>query len=241
MTDRITQTTALEGHGHGTLPVWKRTPEPDAGVDASVHARLEFSDAAKERLAWLRTRYPDGYQRALVLPVLSMAQREFGWVSPQVIAFVADAIPVPRMWVEEVATFYTMYNKRPIGRHHLQVCTNVCCAVVGGEQLLEYVCRKLGVHPGETTADGRFTVIGAECLGACGYAPMMQVNDDYHENLRSRAQVDALLERLAAEPDRVGTDPHLALGPGTGPGRMLPRNGPALKAGGNVHTPEGGH
>jgi len=223
------------------LPVWQRTAPEGGARGAGAHAHLAFSDAARERVEWLRTRYPKGYERALILPVLALAQREFGWVSREVVAFVAGVIPVPPIWVEEVATFYTMYNKRPVGRHHVQVCTNICCSLVGAEQLLRVVSEHLGVAPGETTADRKFTLSTAECLGACGYAPMMQVNDRYHENLRSRAEVRALLDRLAAEPDREGPDPNLFHGPGTGPGRVLPEGGHALTAGAGVHTPEGGH
>ncbi len=219
-------------------------PSPPSPVDSGPHARLEFSAPAQERLAWLRTRYPQGQERALILPVLSLAQREFGWISPQVLEFVAGILPVPAIWVEEVATFYTMYNKKPVGRHHLQVCHNVCCALMGAEQLIHHLEQKLGIRAGQTTPDGKFTLSTAECLGACGYAPMMQVNDDYLENLRSISQVDALLARLTAAPDREGADPNLCYGPGTGPGRLLPQDGLRLVAGAGVHTPEeagGGH
>ncbi len=202
-------------------------------------ATLEFSPAAKERLEWLRTRYPKDHQRALILPVLSMAQREFGWVSPEVIHFVAEQIPVPAIQVEEVATFYTMYNKQPIGRWHLQVCHNISCSLMGAEIVLEHIESKLGIHRGETTPDGEFTLMGAECLGSCGTAPMMQVNDHYHENL-SLQDVDDLLDKLRATPDQEPKAEDLPFGCGSGPSRALPRDGKRLEAGRAVHIPHFG-
>ncbi len=207
------------------------------------HGNLRWSAAAAERLQWLRTRYPADHQRALILPVLHMAQREFGWVSPQVVDFVAKAIPVPTIQVEEVATFYTMYNKRPIGRWHLQVCHNISCSLMGAEIVLDHLEGALGIQRGETTPDGEFTLMGAECLGSCGTAPMMQVNDHYYENL-GLADVDALLARLRATPDLTSDEANLAHGPGSGPSRALPRDGEALTAGAGVVLPghaAGGH
>ena len=205
-------------------------------------SNLSWSKPAADRLEWLRTRYPADHQRALILPVLHMAQREFGWVSPKVIDFVAKSIPVPTIQVEEVATFYTMYNKKPIGRWHLQVCHNISCSLMGAEIVIEGIEGKLGIARGETTADGEFTLIGAECLGSCGTAPMMQVNDHYHENL-SLAKVDQLLEDLRAAPDIEHDEANVAHGPGSGPSRMLPRDGEAFTAGGGVTMPghAGGH
>lgn len=200
------------------------------------HDALSWSDTAQKRIEWLRTRYPKDHQRALILPVLSMAQREFGWVSPQVVDLVASSIPVPPIQVEEVATFYSMYNKAPTGRWHLQVCHNISCAIMGADYVIEHLERKLGIHRGQTTADGEFTLIGAECLGACGSAPMMQVNDHYYENL-SVADVDDLVERLRATPDLKDDSAQFACGPGSGPSRALPRDGDALDAGRGVVLP----
>lgn len=164
---------------------------PDA--DEAGQGGLQFSAQALARVEWLRTRYPKDHQRALILPVLSMAQREFGWVSPAVVQYVADVIPVPVIQVEEVATFYTMYNKRPVGRWHLQVCHNISCAIMGADYVIEHLEQKLGVAAeGETTEDGEFTLLTAECLAACGQGPMIQLNDEYHENLTPE-RVDELL------------------------------------------------
>jgi len=202
-------------------------------VDTS---HLEFSDAARERMEWLRTRYPADHQRALILPLLSMAQREFGRVGADVVHFVAKQIPVPPMWVEEVATFYTMYNTQPVGRWHLQVCHNISCSLMGAEIVIDHIEQKLGIRKGETTPDGEFTLIGAECLGSCGTAPMMQVNDHYYENLSLKA-VDDLLERLRAMPDQQAKAEDLPHGPGSGPGRKLPEGSASLQAGRGVVLP----
>ncbi len=206
-------------------------------------SNLSWSKPASDRLEWLRTRYPADHQRALILPVLHMAQREFGWVSPAVIDFVAKSIPVPTIQVEEVATFYTMYNKVPVGRWHLQVCHNISCSLMGAEIVIEHIEGKLGIKRGQTTADGEFTLVGAECLGSCGTAPMMQVNDHYHENL-SLADVDRLLKELRDTPDLPDDEANVAHGPGSGPSRMLPRDGEAFTAGAGVVMPghaAGGH
>lgn len=207
------------------------------------HDNLSWSGPAAERLEWLRTRYPADKQRALILPVLHMAQREFGWVSPQVIQFVAEAIPVPTIQVEEVACFYTMYNRKPIGRWHLQVCHNISCSLMGAEIVLEHIEGKLGIKRGETTPDGEFTLMGAECLGSCGTAPMMQVNDHYYENL-GLSDVDELLEKLRATPDIDNDEANVAFGPGSGPSRALPQDGAAHQAGAGIVLPghaAGGH
>ncbi len=205
------------------------------------HDDLRWSEAGGRRLEWLRTRYPKDHQRALILPVLAMAQREFGWVSPKVIHFVAASIPVPPIQVEEVATFYTMYNKEPIGRWNLQVCHNISCAIMGAEHVIEHIERRLGISRGQTTPDREFSLIGAECLGACGSAPMMQVNDCYYENL-SVADVDQLLETLRSTPDLEDDSGNLAHGPGSGPSCALPRDGARLEAGRGVVVPgHGGH
>ncbi len=206
---------------------------------ADPHDGLQFSETAKKRLEWLRTRYPKDHQRALILPVLSMAQREFGWCSPKVVQYVASVIPVPVIQVEEVATFYTMYNKRPIGRWHLQVCHNISCSLMGAEIVIEHIEKKLGIHRGETTPDGQFTLMGAECLGSCGTAPMMQVNDHYHESL-SLKDVDDLLQKLESTEDIRTDEENLAFGPGSGPSRALPQDGPPLTSGSGVIIP-GGH
>jgi NADH-quinone oxidoreductase E subunit len=154
---------------------------------------LSFSDETRAKHDRLLTRYPD--REAAILPTLYLAQREFGYLSDEAILYVADLLGFTPARIYGVATFYTMYNKKPVGKYHLQVCRNLSCSLMGAEHLIEHVARKIGVKPGETTADGRFTLSTVECLGSCGTAPVMQVNDDYYENLTEES-IDAILDGL---------------------------------------------
>jgi NADH-quinone oxidoreductase subunit E len=154
---------------------------------------LAFSEETRAKHERLLTRYPD--REAAILPTLYLAQREFGHLSDEAILYVADLLGFTPARIYGVATFYTMYNKKPVGKYHLQVCRNLSCSLMGAEHLIEHVARKIGVRPGETTADGRFTLSTVECLGSCGTAPVMQVNDDYHENLTEES-IDAILDGL---------------------------------------------
>jgi NADH-quinone oxidoreductase E subunit len=154
---------------------------------------VEFSATAKQELDRIFGRYTT--QQAALLPALYLAQREFGYVSVEAMEYVAGLVGLSPARVYEVATFYTMYNKQPVGKYFIQVCTNISCALRGGMDLLAYLSKKLGIAEGQTTQDGRFTLVKVECLGACGNAPVMQVNDDYYENL-TPAKVDELLERM---------------------------------------------
>jgi NADH-quinone oxidoreductase subunit E/NADH dehydrogenase (ubiquinone) flavoprotein 2 len=128
-------------------------------------------------------KYPAGRQQSAVMPLLDLAQRQHGWVDQAVIETVADMLEMAPIRVQEVATFYTMYNLKPVGRNHVQVCTNICCLLRGCDQVAAAVKDALGVEWGDTTADGAFTLTEVECLGACVNAPMMQINDDYYEDL----------------------------------------------------------
>ena len=152
-----------------------------------------FSEENLKKLDRLRSRYPKS--RPLVLPALWMAQQQFGWISPETIRYVAGLLDLPVSHVYGVVTFYTMFNTKPVGKYHLQVCTNVSCMLRGGDRLLDHACSRLNVKKGETTADERFTVTEVECLGSCGTAPAVQVNDDYHENLTVEG-FDKLLNEL---------------------------------------------
>ena len=154
---------------------------------------VAFSDTARRELEAILSRYPD--KEAAILPALHLAQREFGYVSDEAIVYVAGLLGFTPARIEGVATFYTMYNRKPVGKYHVQVCRNISCSLMGAEHLIDHVSRKLGIRPGETTPDGRFTLSKAECLGSCGTAPVMQVNDDYHEEL-TEEKIDALLDRL---------------------------------------------
>ena len=154
---------------------------------------LAFSEGTRAKHERLLGRYPN--REAAILPTLYLAQREFGHLSDEAILYVADLLGFTPARIYGVATFYTMYNKKPVGKYHLQVCRNLSCSLMGAEHLIEHVARKIGVKPGETTADGRFTLSTVECLGSCGTAPVMQVNDDYYENLTEES-IDAILDGL---------------------------------------------
>jgi len=154
---------------------------------------LTFTQEDKQELAGIRAHYPDG--RAATLPALHFAQRKFGHVSAEVIDLVAAELALSRSHVLNVATFYTMYNKKPVGKYHIQICTNISCSLLGARRLVEHLTALLGIQPGETTEDGLFTLTEVECLGSCGTAPMMQVNDTFFENL-TEARLDELFQSM---------------------------------------------
>ena len=154
---------------------------------------LAFSEETRAKFERMLTRYPN--REAAILPTLHIAQREFGYLSDEAIRYVADLLGFTPAYIEGVTTFYTMFNRIPVGKYHLQICRNLSCSLMGAEHLIERVSRKIGVKPGETTSDGRFTLTTVECLGSCGTAPVMQVNDDYHENLTEES-IDAILDGL---------------------------------------------
>ena len=143
----------------------------------------------------LRERFPAGFESSLVLPCLRRIQEDRGYVANSDIEELAAFLGVPQIQIEEVLSFYTQFRRKPIGRWHLQFCHNVSCSMNGAENVLAHVERKLGIKPGQTTPDGRYTLSTVECLGSCGTAPMMMVNDGYHENL-TFAKLDDLLEGL---------------------------------------------
>jgi len=138
-------------------------------------------------------RYPE--QRSAVMPALYLAQKQYGYITRQAMEEIAATLDLPPVRVYEVATFYTMFRTEPIGKYHLQLCTNVSCMLLEAETLLVYLEKKLCIKSGETTTDGLFTLSIVECLGSCGTAPVMQVNDDYYEDLTIEG-LDRLLGRL---------------------------------------------
>lgn len=138
-------------------------------------------------------RYPE--PRAALLPVLWAVQRRDGWVSLEAEAWVAKRLGVSPAHVHGAVTFYTMFKQKPSGKYHVQVCTTLSCMLRGSDELLGHIEKSLGIKPGETTPDGRFSLVRVECLGSCGTAPMLQLNDDYHENLTPDS-VDRLLGSL---------------------------------------------
>ncbi len=143
----------------------------------------------------MRRRYPAGAESSLVLPCLRRIQEDRGFVADSDIAELTDYIGVPRIQIEEVLSHYTQFRRAPIGRWHLQACRNLSCSMRGAEGVIDHLGRKLGIAPGQTTADGRFTLSTVECLGSCGTAPVVMVNEAYHENM-SAARLDVLIEEL---------------------------------------------
>jgi NADH-quinone oxidoreductase E subunit len=156
-------------------------------------AALEWPENVKGEVAEAISHYP--VKRSAVLPLLWIAQRTWGWVPPAALRLVARSLELNEPEVFGIATFYTMFNLKPVGRHHLQVCMTLSCSLMGADRLFRHLEHRLGIGHGETTADGRFTLRRVECLAACGGGPCMQVGFDYHENL-DEAKVDALLEKL---------------------------------------------
>ncbi len=144
-------------------------------------------------------KYPADQKQSAVMAALAVAQSEKGWVSPEVMQFVAEYLEMPPVWVEEVATFYNMYDTKPVGRFKLSVCTNLPCALSGGERAADYLKKKLGIGFNETTADGNFTLKEGECMGACGDAPVMIVNNTHMCSFMSNEKLDALIADLKAK------------------------------------------
>lgn len=141
----------------------------------------------------LEPRYPT--KVALLLPALHQAQEETGWLSPEVMEEIGAYIGIHPAQVREVASFYTMYNLKPVGKYHLKICTNVACTLRGADELVEHCEKRFAVKCGQTTPDRKFTLNEEECLGACGTAPAMMLNDDYHENLDAK-KMDEILDGL---------------------------------------------
>jgi NADH-quinone oxidoreductase subunit E len=154
---------------------------------------VEFSPTAMKEFQEIVARYPK--KEAAMLPVLYLAQREFGHIGPEAIDYVAHLMEQAPARVRGVVSFYTMFNVKPIGRHHIQVCRTLPCALGGAEKVTAFLTQTLGIKPGQTTEDGRFTLSEVECLASCGTAPMMQINDDYYENL-TQEKITKIIESL---------------------------------------------
>ncbi|MCS6949959.1 MAG: NADH-quinone oxidoreductase subunit NuoE [bacterium] len=170
-------------------------------VDERKPPELRFSQRAIEELERIKKHYPN--KRAAMLPALWIAQREYGgYLPPEALMEVAYRMGTSYAVVEGVATFYTMYNKRPVGRVMLEVCTNLTCSICGGYEILRYLEEKLGIRVGETTPDGQFTLMEVECLNDCGNAPVMQVGNRYYGNL-TLEKIDALLEELKSSEEHT--------------------------------------
>jgi len=155
---------------------------------------VQFSSEKLAEAKNIIARYPEGKQKSALLPLLHLAQQEFGgWLSVETMDYVASLLNLEPVEVYEVATFYSMYNLKPVGRYMFEVCQTGPCMLNGSDDIIAYIGEKLGIKSGETTADGMFTLKTVECLGACGYAPMMQLGKNYREYL-TKEKVDAIIE-----------------------------------------------
>lgn len=155
---------------------------------------IKFSDDKLQEVKELISHYPKGKQKSALLPILHIAQQEFGgWLDVPVMDYVAEILQLQPIEVYEVATFYSMYNLQPVGKYMFEVCQTGPCMLNGSDDIIAYIENKLGIKPGETTADGMFSLKTVECLGACGYAPMMQLGKNYREHL-TKEKIDAIIE-----------------------------------------------
>ncbi len=153
----------------------------------------KFSDQSKKKIEEILSHYPK--KEAALLPVLHLTQREFGCISPTEEKLVAAILEINPIRVREAVTFYSMLNRQPVGKYHIQVCSNLSCTLLGAERLIDHLTKKLGIELGETTPDKKFTLMTVECLGACEEAPSMMINFDYHGNLDEK-KIDKILGRL---------------------------------------------
>lgn len=160
---------------------------------------IKFSEDAMALVNRIISRYPEGKQKSAIIPILHMAQAEFGgWLSPAVMDYVASLLSIQSIEVYEVASFYSMFNLKPVGKCVVEVCRTGPCWLMGAEDIVKYMEKKLGVKEGGTSADGMFTLKTVECLASCGTAPMMQIGETYHENLTLQ-KVDDIIETCRNE------------------------------------------
>lgn len=155
----------------------------------------EFSTEVLNEMRSHLAKYPADRTRSALIPLLMLVQRERGWIDNPGVNFLAEFLNIEVTDVWETATFYSMFNMRPVGRHHIQICKTLSCRIMGEPDITEHLCTKLGIHPGETTEDGKYTITMVECLGSCGTAPMMQIGFDYHEDLTVE-KVDQVMATL---------------------------------------------
>jgi NADH-quinone oxidoreductase subunit E len=160
---------------------------------------IKFSEEKLNKVHEIIARYPEGKQKSALLPVLHVAQDEFGgWLDVPVMDYVAELLNIKPIEVYEVATFYSMFNTKPVGKYLLEVCRTGPCMINGSDEIIEHIKTRLGIGEGQTTPDGLFTLKPAECLGACGYAPMMQLGRHFKEHL-TKEKVDNLIDELSAQ------------------------------------------
>lgn len=220
---RLFQTT-VKDNGGGGIFVHRDTPENNSDTP------FVFTEENKARSDAILSIYPDGHKRAAVIPLLDLAQRQNGgWLPISAMHHVAEVIGMPRMRVYEVATFYTMFMRNPTGKHHIQVCTTTPCWLRGSDEILEACKKNIGIGVGEMSSDKMFTISEVECLGACVNAPMVQINDDYYEDLTVKDMNEILDELKAGKKPAAGPrsgryaaepfgEPTSLSAPPTGPG-----------------------
>lgn len=158
---------------------------------------FEFSAKSLRRIEAILSNYPEAHKAAAVIPVLDLAQRQHGWLPLSAMNRTAELLGMSRMRVYEVATFYTMFNRSPVGKYHVQVCTTTPCMLCDSTGIVDTIRKKLGIEVGETTKDGMFSLVEVECLGACVNAPMVQINDNYYEDLTPK-DMEFILDEFAA-------------------------------------------
>jgi len=155
--------------------------------------KVKFSEEALKEYQDLLKRYPE--RRAALLPTLHLAQREFGWISREVMEYLSQLMEIPVTEILDTVSFYTMFKPRPSGKYHIQVCSTLSCALRGSREIFEHLTKKLGIQEGEVTPDGKFSLMKVECLGSCGTAPVVQINNDYYEGMTPE-KLDNILENL---------------------------------------------
>lgn len=165
---------------------------------------FEFSKENLKRADAIIAKYPPQYKKAACMPLLDLGQRQHGFTSISVMNYVAKLLDMPPMRVYEVATFYTMYNRKPMGKYNIQVCTTTPCQLCGLDGIMDAITKTLGIKPGQTTTDKLFTLQEVECLGACVNGPMLAINDDYHEDLTPEATVQLLKDLQAGKTPQIG-------------------------------------
>lgn len=171
------------------------TPALQVASPQEVEA-VSFDEAMEQEIKKILARYPENQKQAALLPVLWLCQDRWSWISPGMTKAIAERLELSPAYIEGVTSFYTMYQRQPPGKYLLQVCTTLSCQLCGTSGLVEHLKEKLQIEFGETTEDGRFTLLDVQCLGACGEAPIIQVNNDYYTNLTVE-KLDQLLDELS--------------------------------------------
>uniref|UniRef100_A0A4W3IXU7 NADH dehydrogenase [ubiquinone] flavoprotein 2, mitochondrial n=1 Tax=Callorhinchus milii TaxID=7868 RepID=A0A4W3IXU7_CALMI len=188
---RYVHRTAKCAGGNAASYVHRDTP------DNNQDTPFDFTADNLKRIESILNNYPEGHKSAAVIPVLDLAQRQHGWLPISAMNTVADILKMPPMRVYEVATFYTMFNRKFVGKYHIQICTTTPCMLRNSDSIVECIKKKLGISIGETTSDKLFTITEVECLGACVNAPMVQINDSYYEDLTPK-DMEEIIDDLKA-------------------------------------------